>query len=87
MPGASTARALWHGQTLAGVGVPGLSCGHRTRADFRTLGGFTETAGAQWSPAEHWALGGQLIDAHDVSFYSGTARHIDDQSLPFAHAS
>ncbi|MGH8210438.1 MAG: hypothetical protein ACREU6_12775, partial [Steroidobacteraceae bacterium] len=63
----------WRGpsqlQLVAGAGVPGLYDGIEV-PDFRTLGGSTATAGAQWSPASHWTLGGQLIEAHDVNLYT-----------------
>ena len=60
----------WHGpsnlQVVAGAGVPGLYDGIVV-PDFRTLDGSTATAGAQWSPDAHWALGGQFMDARDVN--------------------
>ncbi|HTV97623.1 MAG TPA: SdrD B-like domain-containing protein [Steroidobacteraceae bacterium] len=71
MQGATTE---WHGpsdmQIVAGVGVPGLYDGIEV-PDFRTLGGSTATAGAEWSPAAHWTVGGQFIDAHDVNLAVG----------------
>ena len=64
----------WHGpdglQLFAGAGVPGLFDGIEV-PDFRTLGGTTATAGAQWSPASHWTVGGQLVEAHDVNLAVG----------------
>jgi hypothetical protein len=64
----------WRGpdglQVVAGAGVPGLFDGIEV-PDFRTLGGTTATAGAQWSPASHWTVGGQLVEAHDVNFAVG----------------
>ncbi|MGD0490277.1 MAG: hypothetical protein ABSC32_01915 [Steroidobacteraceae bacterium] len=60
----------WRGpdglQLVAGGGVPGLYDGIEV-PDFRTLGGSTTTAGAQWSPASNWTVGGQLVSAHDVN--------------------
>jgi hypothetical protein len=60
----------WRGpsdlQIVAGGGIPGLYDGIMV-PDFHTLNGSTATAGAQWSPASHWTLGGQLIEAHDVN--------------------
>src|SRR3984957_9671830 len=67
MQGATTE---WRGpdglQIVAGGGVPGLFEGIEV-PNFRTLDGSTATAGAQWSPASHWTVGGQLIEAHDVN--------------------
>jgi hypothetical protein len=64
----------WHGpdglQLVAGAGVPGLFDGIEV-PDFRTLGGTTATAGAQWSPASHWTVGGQVVEAHDVTLAVG----------------
>lgn len=64
----------WRGpdglQVVAGGGVPGGFDGIVV-PDFRTLGGSIASAGAQWSPAPHWTLGGQLIDAHDVNLAVG----------------
>jgi SdrD B-like domain len=72
----------WRGpsglQVVAGGGVPGLYDGIEV-PDFRTLGGSTATAGAQWSPASHWTVGGQLIEAHDVNLAIGPA--IDGAAL------
>ena len=64
----------WRGpdelQLVAGLGAPGVFDGIIV-PDFRVLGGSTATAGGEWSPAPHWTLGAQLVDAHDVSLYSG----------------
>jgi hypothetical protein len=64
----------WRGpdglQVTAGAGVPGLFDGIEV-PDFRSLGGYTATAGAQWSPASHWLMGGQVIEAHDVNLAVG----------------
>ncbi|MGO9513891.1 MAG: hypothetical protein ACLP2F_09655 [Steroidobacteraceae bacterium] len=66
----------WHGpsdlQIVAGGGVPGIYDGILV-PDFRTLDGSTATAGAQWSPASHWTVGGQFVEAHDVNLAVGTA--------------
>jgi hypothetical protein len=72
----------WYGpdglQVVAGGGVPGLFDGIEV-PDFRTLSGSTATAGAQWSPASHWTLGGQFMDARDVNLSVGPV--IDDSAL------
>ena len=72
----------WHGpsdlQIVAGGGVPGIYDGILV-PDFRTLDGSTATAGAQWSPASHWTVGGQFIDARDVNLAVGTS--IDNAPL------
>jgi hypothetical protein len=64
----------WRGpsglQIVAGGGVPGLYDGILV-PNFRTLDGSTATAGAQWSPATQWTVGGQLIEAHDVNLSIG----------------
>ena len=64
----------WRGpsglQVVAGGGTPGVYDGIVV-PDFRTLDGSTATAGAQWSPASHWTLGGQLVEAHDVNLAIG----------------
>jgi SdrD B-like domain len=64
----------WRGpdglQLTAGAGVPGLYEGIIV-PDFHTLDGSIATAGAQWSPASHWTVGGQFIDAHDVNLAIG----------------
>ena len=64
----------WRGpsglQVVAGGGVPGLYDGIEV-PNFRTLDGSTATAGAEWSPASHWTVGGQLIEAHDVNLAIG----------------
>lgn len=66
----------WHGpsdlQIVAGGGVPGLY-GGIVVPDYRTLGGSTATAGAQWSPAAQWTVGGQVIEARDVNLEAGPA--------------
>src|SRR5271170_2700875 len=66
----------WHGpsdlQIVAGGGAPGIYDGILV-PDFRTLGGSTATAGAQWSPASHWTVGGQFVEAHDVNLAVGTS--------------
>jgi hypothetical protein len=79
MQGATTE---WHGpddiQIVAGGGVPGLYDGIEV-PNFRTLDGSTATAGAQWSPASHWTVGGQFIEARDVNLAVGPI--IDGSSL------
>lgn len=64
----------WRGpsgaQVVAGGGVPGLYDGIVV-PNFRTLSGSTATAGAEWSPASEWTVGGQLIEAHDVNLAVG----------------
>jgi SdrD B-like domain len=64
----------WHGpsglQIVAGGGVPGIYDGI-VAPDFRTLGGSTATAGAQYSPSSHWTVGGQVIEARDVNLAIG----------------
>jgi hypothetical protein len=64
----------WRGpeglQIVAGGGVPGLFDGIEV-PNFRTLDGSAATAGAQWSPASHWTVGGQIIEAHDVNLSLG----------------
>ncbi len=64
----------WRGpdgvQLVAGGGVPGFFDGIEV-PDFHTLDGSTATAGAQWSPAPHWTVGGQFIEAHDVNLAIG----------------
>src|SRR3984885_3038117 len=64
----------WRGpeglQVVAGGGVPGLYDGIVV-PNFRTLDGSTATAGAQWSPASQWTVGGQFIEAHDVNLSIG----------------
>jgi hypothetical protein len=70
----------WRGpdslQLVAGAGVPGLYNGIEV-PDFQTLGGSTATAGAQWSPASHWTVGGQFIEARDTNLAIGTAVDAD----------
>src|SRR5208337_1868802 len=72
----------WHGpsdlQIVAGGGVPGIYDGILV-PDFHTLDGSTATAGAQWSPASHWTVGGQFIEARDVNLAVGTS--IDNAPL------
>jgi hypothetical protein len=75
----------WRGpdglQIVAGGGVPGLFDGIEV-PDFRTLNGSTATAGAQWSPASNWTVGGQFIEAHDVNLAVGQViAGPDDTSL------
>jgi hypothetical protein len=57
-------------QVLGSVGEPGFFKGVRVPG-FQSLGGSTATLGAQWSPADPWSLGGQVINAHGVSTLSG----------------
>src|ERR1700678_1173279 len=72
----------WRGpdglQLVAGGGVPGLYDGIVV-PDLRTLDGSTATAGAQWSPASQWTLGGQFIEAHGVNLETGPM--IDNAAL------
>src|SRR5271169_3785103 len=72
----------WRGpsdfQITAGGGIPGIYDGILV-PDFRTLNGSTATAGAQCSPATHWTIGGQFIDARDVNLAVGST--IDNASL------
>jgi hypothetical protein len=72
----------WRGpgdlQVVAGGGVPGLFDGIEV-PDFRTLDGSIATAGAQWSPASHWTVGGQFVDSHDVNLAIGSV--IDGAAL------
>jgi len=64
----------WRGpsgvQIVAGGGVPGLYDGIVV-PNFRTLDGSTATAGAQWSPASQWTLGGQFVEARNVNLSVG----------------
>jgi len=66
----------WRGpdglQVAVGGGVPGLYDGIVV-PDFHTLGGSIATVGAQCSPASHWTVGAQLIDAHDVKLAVGNS--------------
>ena len=75
----------WRGpsdlQIVAGGGVPGLYDGIEV-PNFRTLDGSTATAGAQWSPASHWTVGGQFIEAHDVNLAIGPSRSTAQRSCP-----
>ena len=63
----------WRGpsalQFVASAGEPGIYEGIKVPT-FETLGGSTATLGAQWTPASHWALGGEFATARDVSLYS-----------------
>ena len=78
MQGLATA---WRGpdglQLVGGGGVPGLFDGIEV-PDFRTLNGSTATAGAQWSPASNWTVGGQLVEAHDVNLAVGQVIALPD---------
>ncbi|MDP9088224.1 MAG: hypothetical protein M3O26_05740 [Pseudomonadota bacterium] len=64
----------WRGpaglQIVAGGGVPGIYEGIVV-PDFRTLAGYTATAGAQWSPGSQWTVGSQIIEARDVNLSAG----------------
>jgi hypothetical protein len=64
----------WRGpsglQVVAGGGRPGVYDGIEV-PNFRTLAGETASLGAQWAPAEHWTVGGQLIDAHNANLAIG----------------
>jgi hypothetical protein len=64
----------WRGpsglQVVAGGGRPGVYDGIEV-PNFRTLDGETASVGVQWSPAEHWTVGGQLIDAHNANLAIG----------------
>lgn len=72
----------WRGpsdlQLVAGAGTPGVFDGIIV-PDFRVLHGSMATAGAQWSPAAHWTVGGQFIDASGVDPFAG--------DVPFAPGS
>jgi SdrD B-like domain len=72
MQGATTE---WRGpsglEVVAGAGQPGVYDGIAVPG-FRTLTGSTATAGAEWSPAAHWTVGGQLIEARDVNLAAGS---------------
>jgi hypothetical protein len=65
----------WRGpndiQIMGGGGEPGLYDGIQV-PDFRPLGGTIATAGAEWSPNEHWLVGSQLTGVHDVNLYGVT---------------
>jgi hypothetical protein len=80
MQGLATA---WRGpdglQLVAGGGVPGLFDGIEV-PDFRTLDGSTATAGAQWSPASNWTVGGQLVEARDVNLAVGQVIALPDDA-------
>ena len=66
------AETEWRGpsglQIVAGGGEPGLYDGIKVPT-FNTLGGSTETLGAQWSPSAHWTIGGEYAGAHDANIY------------------
>ncbi len=72
----------WRGpsglQLVAGAGEPGLYDGI-VIPNFRTLGGSTATAGAEFAPAEHWTVGGQFIEARDVNIVVGPAINGDSR--------
>jgi hypothetical protein len=65
----------WRGpeglQLVAGGGVPGLFDGIEV-PDFQTLGGSAAALGAQWSPASHWMVGGQVVDVRDTNLAIGS---------------
>jgi hypothetical protein len=65
-------------QIVGSVGEPGFFEGVRVPG-FQTLGGNTATLGAQWSPAPAWAVGGQLVNAHDVTSLSGFTTTTDQK--------
>ena len=67
-----------HAQVLGSVGEPGIFQGVRVPG-FQSLGGSTATLGAQWSPADSWRIGGQVINAHDVSSLSGFTTSTDSR--------
>jgi hypothetical protein len=73
----------WRGpsdlQIVAGGGVPGIYDGIVV-PDFHTLNGSTATAGAQWSPASHWIVGGQFIEARNVDLAIGDSLAVIPQS-------
>jgi hypothetical protein len=66
------AETEWRGssglQIVAGGGEPGVFDGIRVPT-FHTLGGSTQTLGAQWSPAPQWTVGGEYAGAHDANIY------------------
>ncbi|HEV7614498.1 MAG TPA: hypothetical protein VGO37_21650 [Steroidobacteraceae bacterium] len=72
----------WRGpsglQLVAGGGIPGVYDGIVV-PNFRTLQGSTATAGAQWSPASQWTVGGQFVEARDVNLSIGPV--IDGSAL------
>ena len=72
----------WHGpaglEIAAGGGVPGIFDGIVV-PNFHTLSGSTATAGAEWSPASNWTVGGQFIEAQDVNLAVGQV--VDGNSL------
>ena len=65
-------------QVLGSVGEPGIFEGVRVPG-FQTQGGSTATLGAQWSPAAPWLLGGQVINAHDVTSLNGFTSTADQK--------
>lgn len=71
MQGLST---QWQGpdglELVGGGGKPGLYDGIEV-PDFKNLSGSTATLGAQWSPAAHWTVAGQILEAHDVNLAIG----------------
>jgi len=73
----------WRGpsglQLVAGGGEPGLYEGV-VAPGFATLGGSTATLGAQWSPAAHWTVGGQLVEARDVTAFTGAESPLPDRT-------
>jgi hypothetical protein len=64
----------WRGpqglELLGGAGQPGIYDGIEI-PDFKSLPGSMATFGAQFSPAAHWSVGGQIIEAHDVNLAIG----------------
>jgi SdrD B-like domain len=72
----------WRGpdgiELVAGGGKPGIYDGIEI-PDFKSLSGSTATFGAEWSPAAHWTVGGQIIEAHDVNLAIGPV--VDGSSL------
>ncbi len=72
LPSAATqgVATAWSGpsglEVVAAGGEPGIYNGVVVPS-FATLGGSTETLGAQWSPSAKWTLGGQFIAAQDVT--------------------
>ena len=66
------AETEWRGpsgvQLVAGGGEPGIYGGIKVPT-FDTLGGSTASLGAQYSPAEHWSIGGEFAGAHDANIY------------------
>ncbi|MDP8985685.1 MAG: hypothetical protein M3N97_11745 [Pseudomonadota bacterium] len=64
----------WRGpsglQVVAGGGRPGIYDGIEV-PDFQTRSGDTASLGVQWAPVEHWAVGGQWVDARDANLAIG----------------